>query len=175
MLTLCSCVSGAGTAAKPTALERQLLGAYEELDDSLASVASVRAENAPAGRSFTQMEALAIDARATQRFNADDLAELKDAGCIAETRAAKVIARACSMASEGAVQRRLGRVVEEENRARRDIVTWAAYAFARRDGRPNPSAEEVEALRQAYRRLQYESARAGHVIEDEAGAFVRVK
>lgn len=174
-LALCSCVTGAGTAAKPTALERQLLGAYEELDDQLASVASVRADAEPVGASFGRMEALAIDARATQRFNADDLAELKDGGCVAETRAARVAARPCSSSSEPAVARRLDRVVEEENRARRDIVTWAAYAFARREGRPSPSPEELDALRQAYQRLQYESARSGHWIEDDSGTFVRVK
>ncbi len=174
-LALCSCVTGAGTAAKPTALERQLLGAYEELDDSLAAAASVRAESEPTGQSFGRLEALAIDARATQRFNEDDLIELKDAGCIAETRAARVAVHDCALGSKAAVSRRLTRVVEEENRARRDIVTWAAYAFARRDGRPSPSAEELDALRQAYRRLQYESARPGHWIEDDAGALVRVK
>lgn len=173
-MALPACVTGAGTAAKPTALELQLLGAYEELDDDLASVASVRAGNDPTTSSFVRLEALALEGRATQRYNEDDVQELKRLGCVAETLQARITARECPDA-QGAVARRLTRVVEEENRARRDILTWAAWALARRDGRPGPTEQEVEELKAAYRRLQYESAEPGHLVEQPGGGFSRVE
>lgn len=171
-----ACVTGAGTAGQPTALERQLLGAYEELDDQLASAASVRANEDPTGVSFARLEALALEGRATQRFNEDDITELKVAGCLAETLTARLVRRECTLEGQDeAVPRRLARIVTEENRARRDILTWAGYELARRAGRAGPSKKEMADLTAAYQRLLYESAEKGHYVESEAGTFRRVE
>ena len=173
LLASTACVTGAGTAAKPTALELQLLGAYEELDETLASAASVRAGNDPTAASFSRLQALALEARASQRFNAGDIEELKGEGCIAETLDAKVAVQPCDATSSANVQRRLSRIIAEENRARADLITWAAYEIARQNGRPKPSAEELDQLGRLYRRLLYESAGDGHLVEETPGQFVR--
>lgn len=175
-LVAAACVTGAGTAGQPTALERQLLGAYEELDEQLASASSVRAGGNPNEVSFAKLEALALEARATQRFNEDDIGELKTAGCLAETLAAQVARRECTLESQdAAVARRLARIVDEENRARRNILTWAGYELARREGKPGPSKKEMADLTAAYQRLLYESAEKGHVVEREGGEFFPVE
>src|SRR5262245_31747944 len=112
------CVSAVGAVAQPTALEFQLLGAYEELDRDLMHASSVRAPSTPAA-SFEKLRAEALEARGLQRFNEDDLLELKNAKCLAEGLGAKVVPRPCAlMEQDPAAQRRLQRVVKEENRAR---------------------------------------------------------
>lgn len=146
-------------AATPTALERQLLGEYEELDRELATVASVRG-----GRSATTdlegLKNLAVDARALQRFNEDDLLELKQAGCLVERPDARISAASCELgARDESTSRRVERIVREENVSREHILRWAAVSAARREGRQIPTKAEEQALRDAYARLLAEAAR----------------
>ena len=170
-LLLCGCITASGTVAKPTALERQLLGAYEELDKSMVHASSVRASKQTAA-TFEKLKAQAIEMRALQRFNEDDVLELKSAGCLAESLRAALVARPCKGAERDPVRaRRLARVVREENSARGAILTWAAYALARQRGRASPSAEELEEIRSAYQRLLQEAARPGHLLEVAPGRF----
>src|SRR5690349_19216096 len=112
------CIRVAASVAKPTALERQLLGEYERLDDELVWASSVRAAGDLA-RSFDALKAEAIEQRALQRFNEDDLVELKSVKCIAEALDASVVVRPCELARvDAAAERRIQRVVREENKAR---------------------------------------------------------
>src|SRR5215471_11790056 len=82
----------AGSVAKPTALERQLLGDYEELDKDLLHASSVRGELQPNAGTYEAVKAEALEQRAVQRFNEDDLSELKKERCIAETLDATIVA-----------------------------------------------------------------------------------
>lgn len=167
-------ISGVVSAAQPTALERQLLGEYDELDEALLHASSVRGGAAVASVAprFEALRAEALDQRAVQRFNEDDLLELKKAHCIAEGLDAAVVARPCSAAgADPAVARRLARVVEEENRARRAILTWAAYQIARSQGRVAPDPTEMAEVRKAYHQLLLEAAALGNLVEVEPGVF----
>lgn len=165
------CIRAVGAVAKPTAIELQLLGAYEELDTDLAHASSLRASG-QLSSSFEKLQAEALEARSIQRFNEDDVLELKDAGCLAEGRDAKLVPRKCPLLDEDpAARRRQSRVTREENEARAVILTWAAHEVARRDGRPAPSAADVEEIRRAYQRLLFETAEPGHLIETGDGRF----
>jgi hypothetical protein len=156
-LALPSCIA-VTNAATPTALERQLLGEYEELDRELATVASVRTPQVLPS-DLEGLKALAVDARGLQRFNQDDLAELKSAGCIAERQDARVAAQNCALIGQDeSASRRVERVIREENRSRDHILRWAAVTAARREGRQIPSKVEEQALRDAYARLLSEAA-----------------
>lgn len=144
-------------AATPTALERQLLGEYEELDRELATVASVRGAR-PVPTDLEGLKNLAVDARALQRFNEDDLVELRRAGCLVERADARVSAASCELVSrDEAASRRVERIVREENTSREHILRWAAVTAARREGRQFPTQEEEQALRDAYARLLAEA------------------
>lgn len=170
-LSAAGCIRAVGAVAKPTAIELQLLGAYEELDTDLAHASSLRASGRLSS-SFEKLRAEAIEARSIQRFNEDDVIELKNAGCLAEGRDARLIPRKCPLLNEDpAARRRQSRVTQEENQARAAILTWAAHEVARRDGRPAPSAKDVEEIRQAYQRLLFETADPGHLIETDKGRF----
>lgn len=163
-----------GAVAPPTAVERQLLGAYEQLDRRLVHVSSLRGGRPGVIQSFSALESQALVARRIQRFNEDDLAQLKSAGCIAESLQATVVARPCA-AADPAQGRRLKRVLSEENRARGDILEWAAYARAREQGKALPSAAERRALVDAYVRLMRAAARPGDLFEVRPGVFEPVR
>lgn len=174
------CLGGAGcalsistNAATPTAVERQMLGAYEELDRELVMAASVRGDVRAEPTDWESVRALALEGRALMRFNEDDLRELKAAGCLAETLSGEVIARPCAAAT-AEVAPRIGRVVEQENRARRAVVTFAAHAAAREAGRTRVAPEEVTALWQAYHRLILQAAAEGELFETAPGEFAPV-
>lgn len=164
------CIQAAVSAGQPTAIERQLLGAYEDLDEDLAMASSVRARDLDEARPQQSLRALALRARGLQRFNEDDVLELKAAGCLVERLDAELGAQPCALVQgDPSVARRRERVVDEENRARRVLVRWAAHEVARQEGRASPRPEELTEVRAAYRRLLRETAEPGHLVEVEPG------
>jgi hypothetical protein len=163
------CVKGAVTVGKPTALELQLLGVYDELDKDLVHAGSVRANPTLEIGGYEKLEAEAIEARSVQRFNEDDVGELKSQGCFAEGLSAKLIAHGCDAVADAAVGRRRDRILGEENKARAVILTWAAYNLSRQAGRPAPKPDEVEEVRKAYQRLLHDAAKPGHLLETAPG------
>jgi hypothetical protein len=173
LLLMPSCaIKVAGSVAKPTALERQLLGDYEELDEDLAHASSMRGDLSPGASGYEAIKAEALHQRAMQRFNEDDLVELKKEQCIAERLDATVVKRPCALADKDpGTQKRLSRVVDEENRARAAILTWAAHELARSQGRAVPKAEELVEIRKTYQRLLLEAAAPGELHEISPGVF----
>jgi hypothetical protein len=166
------CIQAALSAGQPTALERQLLGAYEELDEDLVHASSVRDQGLPGPGPLEALKQEALQARAVQRFNEGDLEELKAAGCVAETLGAELAARPCEAVQRDPTwDRRRTRIVEEENRARATLMRWAAHEVARREGRAAPTPREVAEVRGAYRRLLEEAAQPGHLMEVAPGEF----
>ncbi|MBI2374878.1 MAG: hypothetical protein HYV07_12850 [Deltaproteobacteria bacterium] len=167
-LSACS-LSVSLSVATPTALERQLLGEYEELDRELVLASSVRGSPAPGGLEDAKLKA--IRARALQRFNGDDLAELEARGCIAEGAKGQVVERPCAEVDDEVVRRRRARVVAEENQARTDILSWSAFAAARSAGRAAATEQDLLELRLTYARLLRESAAPGVLFEAAPGHF----
>lgn len=162
------CIQAALSAGQPTAMERQLLGAYEELDEELVLVSSVRAGGGLSKQ--PSLRHLALRARALQRFNADDVLELKGGACVYESLKAELVAIDCELlTSDPAVGRRRRRVIDEENRARAVLIGWAAREVAHRQGRIAPRPEELAEVRAAYLRLLNETAVTGHLLEITAG------
>ncbi|MCK6551006.1 hypothetical protein L6R52_34530 [Myxococcota bacterium] len=167
------CIRVAGSVAQPTALERQLLGEYERLDDDLVHASSIRGPGGAA--SYDVLRAEALGQRAIQRYNEDDLLELKREKCLAETMQATIVDRPCAAAErDEAVRRRVARIVAEENRARAAIITWAAHDLARKAGKSAPTSGELDEVRRTYQRLLREAALPGQLAEVEPGTFREV-
>ena len=137
-----ACFSITLSVATPTALERQLLGEYESLDKDLVLASSVRG-GAGGAKTVEAARLRAVRARALQRFNEDDLLELKAAGCVAEGLAGRLVSRPCEAIEDDAstIGRRRARVVSEENEARAQILGWVAKTLAEKQGRSELSAE----------------------------------
>lgn len=163
------CIQAALSAGQPTAVERQLLGAYEELDEELVHASSVRGPGLE-DASHESLQQLALRARSLQVFNADDVLELKSGGCMYETLRAELAAIDCDLVNaDAAATRRRTRVIDEENRARRVLMRWAAHEIARREGRAVPDSNELAEVRAAYVRLVKETAQPGHLMEVTPG------
>ena len=167
-----ACVTVAQNAARPTALEHQLLGAYEELDEDLVRASSVRGDGASGPARLGVVRAQALEQRAVQQFLADDLAEFAAARCIAEALDATVVARPCPLvATDATIRTRRDRVVASESRARNILIWWAAHELAHKAGRSTPTGEELRDVAGAYRRLLRAALTPGHLVEVTPGHF----
>jgi hypothetical protein len=146
MLALATgCIRVAGSVAQPTALERQLLGEYERLDEELVWASSVRG-GGDAAQSFESLKAHAIEQRSMQRFNEDDIAELKAQKCLAETLDAHLVGRPCAFTKgDEKATARIERILREENKARGAIL---GRLRAREERRPS-RAEQIRPRRAA--------------------------
>ncbi len=154
-----------------TALENQILGSYEELDRDMQLLASVRGVDAKSQAqpppSYTQQRQRAIAARQTQKFNRDDVDELKQAGCIGEANDGTLSKRPCELASDPAVAARLERVIASENQARSVILRFAVTAS------PDLTEKDLPQVTATYARMQREKARSGEWIQEPLGEWVR--
>jgi hypothetical protein len=151
------CLNVSTSAANPTAIERQLLGAYAALDRDLVLEAAARgAEAGPSAEVLSRdpLRARAVEARAVMLFNADDLDELRRDGCVVEVEGARVERRRWARAdSDPRADALARRVVDEENTSREALLAFAAAARARDSGRARLEPAEIEELRRALARL----------------------
>jgi hypothetical protein len=173
-LPVSACVSFAENAAPPTTLEHQLVGVYQEIDEDLVYASSVRGRDATRLTSADGLRAAAIQARAMQLFNEDELVELKNAQCVAERKDARLQVRSCAFERNADLSfaARRKRLVHDENKAREGILTWAAHVLAKKRGRSQVDTEELAELRGTYFRLLREVASPLHLFEGQAGDFV---
>ncbi len=172
LLAATGCIRVAGSVAKPTALERQLLGEYEQLDDELIWASSVRGTADPLAPSFDVLKAQAVEQRGLQRFNEDDVVELKKERCLAESLEGTLVSRPCPLVqADQAISTRVERVVREENKARSTILLWAAYELARKEGRSTPGPKELDEIKKAYARLLRAAAQPGQLAEVAPGEY----
>lgn len=172
-----SCVSVGGTVATPTALENQLLGVYQDLDDDLVYASSVRGGKTSPPSKLDDLRTRVMNARSLQLFNEDELSELKDARCVAETLGARVIPYSCELENgdDASFEKRRIRLLRDENAARQLILEWAAFTVAQKRGRQSIDIEELAKMRRTYFKLLREVAQPKHLFELEKGVFVGAK
>ncbi len=172
VLATAGCIRAAGSVAEPTALERQLLGAYRKLDEELVWVSSVRGPGGAAPE-LGDLEEQALRKRLLQRFNEDDLRALKSQGCVGEAQNAEVRAADCDDVRDSAWASVRRRVIAEENEARDVIIRWAASEVARQRGDPVASAAVEAEVRSAYAALLRDAAEPDDLLEGPDGRWVR--
>ncbi len=167
-LALGACVSARiNVVDERTALENQILGRYQELDESLLQLASVRAGQdegwAPEQASVRDA---AIRARRVQRFVQDDVDELLRLGCLGEGRTARLLPRPCDEAAKDPkLEERVQRVARLENEARQAILIFVIETT------PEFSRKDLPRLESAWARLRAEQVPAGTWLEDPDGAW----
>ena len=121
LLLFCGCTITTINISQKTALENQLLGEMAPLSDEELLLSSVRARGAP-GSSLALTPAIA--ARRRQLFNRDDTNEFKKQRCVGERSDALLVPRPCSQREDPVVERRLQKLVTEENHDRKLLVDW---------------------------------------------------
>lgn len=169
-LTAEACVSARiNVVDERTALENQILGRYQELDESLLQLASVRAGaedgGAPDQAAFRDA---AIRARRVQRFVQDDVEELLRLGCVGEGRTGRLQPRSCEAAGQDAkLAERIERVTRLENESRQAILSFVLETT------PELTRKDLHRLEAAWARLRAEQAPAGAWLEDPEGTWAK--
>jgi len=121
LLLLCSCTITTINISQKTALENQLLGEMAPLSEEELLIASVRGGSGPAP---LPAMAPAVAARRRQLFNRDDTNEYKVAQCAGEALNSRLVSRPCSLRQAPDYEKRLVRIIEEENHDRKILVNW---------------------------------------------------
>ena len=158
------------TIGQKTALERQLVGTCEGLDNELALVASVRGSGSGPAPAHSELDskASARAARRRQLFNMDDLLELRRLGCLGEDNSGQTEPRPCDAGrADSAVAERARRIASQENEDRAAIIDLALVL----DIALTPA--DREALQQVYARLVRREAEPGTWIQDKDGQWAR--
>ena len=157
-----------------TALENQVIGSYQEIQDDVVTSSSVRSLDESGGKkriSMSQMQEEAVKARQNQQFNLDDLDELKEAEVIGEQSDGLIallpagIGKAESSTSE---QKKLAsQILKEENRDRQSI--WKRIVMSNE----SLAEKDLPEVRKTFAKLQRDNAVKGNWLQDEAGKWFR--
>lgn len=67
-----------------TALEREVLGTYREIEEDTWMVASTRSSDSEKGQKISPEKKRVLEAKRRQKFNQDDVLEMKKAGVLGE-------------------------------------------------------------------------------------------
>jgi len=146
-----------------TALENQILGEYQELEDDLALVSSVRG-----GGSRTKFS-LAERSKQNQRFNLDDIEELKNIELLGETVKGRLVLLKKSVGRRddaSKFQIKIARIlVQEENRDRVNIWNYIISS------NENISASNLIELKKTFALQKRKDGKVGHWFQDQAGKW----
>lgn len=154
--------------SQKTALEKQIMGSYDKLEDELLMISTVR------GSSSTDQETSfsekALRARKNQKFNQDDIAELKDKGLLGERLDGTIAVVPAEHRPNGISSEDLDlarKLAAEENRDRKAI--WRGIIVENEALKQS----DLEQVRRSYARTKREEAEPGTWIQNENGAWTQ--
>jgi len=155
-----------------SALERQVLGSYEELGRDLTAYASVRGVNTdgtlkPAPLTTDSQQAV-LRALNNRRYNRDDVNSLLAAGAVGEGNGGLLVVREESLAQQTDLNAPLvSTVLEEENADR------AAILLRLVETTPGVSEQNRSEVAWIFATLNQELAPAGTMLQTREGIWVR--
>lgn len=155
-----------------TQLENQVRGTYQELDQELLMVASVRGID-PSGKvvgrpALTPGKEEALRAVQSREFNRDDVESFFADGCAGEGRDGEVVYRACPSAESDARRKAfIESILTEENRDR--VVLMHRVLATNAD----LAASDLEQVRRIFADLNRENAAPGSWIQTDEGRWLR--
>ncbi len=172
LLSLVGCSFKFDLTSQRTALENQVLGSYNELDDDLILVASVRSLDSSGKKKeveVSDLQAAALKARQNQDFNRDDIDELKLASILGESFDGQLVMLPENIGEKKSAdqeQAKLARVlIDEENRDRE--VIWKRII----QSNENLSEKDMPEVKKTYAKMLHEKAAVGHWIQAEKGQW----
>lgn len=167
-----SCSLKFDLTSQRTALENQVLGSYNELDDDLVMVASVRSLD-PSGKKkdtdISDLQTKAIRARQNQDFNRDDIDEMKSQGLLGESSDGLLIMLPEQIAggkTSDVEQTKLAKVLTEEENRDRDVI-WQRII----QSNENLSDKDLPEVKKTYAKMMKEKAAVGHWYQNDKGQW----
>ncbi len=151
-----------------TALEQEVLGTYQEMEEDTWMIASSRAANAESSVNISSEKRKVLEALQEQKFNKDDIDEFKKKGYVGENSDGFLDIRTSNELEQSAETRALVKqIVDEENNARRIIMNRVIEL--------NDSlkkAEEKEVLN-IFARMNQENSPGGTWIQGSDGTWAK--
>jgi hypothetical protein len=162
-----SCSFSFEVTSQKTALENQILGQYQELDDEMVLLSTVRS------RQKNQKKVSEVEmARSNQRFNQDDIDELKDLRIFGEGIEGYLAILPKQYLGDGSRDQKMmnlaKQLMSEENSDRR--VIWNHTI----ETNPNLKVSDLSSVRETYREFQKKKAKPGHFVEMSPGVWRQV-
>ncbi len=155
---------------KPTVLENQVVGDYNEIEDNAWAISSVQT-NVQGESSTTDTiigdEAL-FEAMKIREFHTDKIREYKNEGALGETNRGLIAYRPLAKYEEDEdLKRLLTLLIEEENKARSTIFKRSLIL----GGKPNPTPFDIRTYGEKFAEGQQESAVENDWLQNSSGSW----
>lgn len=165
-LASAGCTFNFELTSQRTALENQVMGVYQELDDEVLLLSTMRGPDNKRARS-KGLPGDVLSHRQNQDFNRDDLEELKDLGLIGERSDGYValVEPAKDQGKDRAARLLANTLVREENKDREAIWQHILKKI------PNAPSMGVKQVGRAYGEMQRTKLRVGQWYQNDHGTW----
>ena len=151
-----------------TALEKQILGTYQQLEDESQLIASSRATNRETQTLVSSEKRKVLQAIKNRKFNQDDINEFKKLEIVGEkTDGLLEILHSEKMETDPYLQRLVNQVVTEENNDRAIILQRILNMNENVDEQKKTQIELI------FARINFENSRSGTWIQNEDGSWIK--
>ena len=161
------CAIKAELTLERTALENQIMGSYQQIDDELLMVSLVESKSSGGKIEPSDAEKEAQIARRNRQYNADDIVELKDEQILGETKDGflQILPEGQGLRAEASAARvKLAEILVHEENSDRDRI-WKREITSR----PDLTAESLEKIKSEFIDAQQRVAKIGHWFQDRNG------
>jgi len=153
-----------------TALENQVIGTYQEIEQDSWTIASVRSTSPGKKQAISEEKKAVLDAVQSRRFNRDDINELKRDGIIGENNQGFLEIRDNEkLNADPELARRVEKLISDENDDRRTILN--------RSMQINEQIAEAgeNAVSRIYAKIYQDESESGTWIQLDAGDWAKKK
>lgn len=152
-----------------TALENQVIGTYQEIEEEAWTLTSVRSANpGQQAAPVSQEKKRVFEAVQGRKFNKDDIEEFKQAGFVGENNEGMLIIREHEKLNDDPrLMNRVTKIVEDENRYRKIIMERIVLL--------NEQASEAgqSTVGRIFARMNQDNSAPGTWIETEDGRWIK--
>jgi len=151
-----------------TALEKQILGTYQQLQDESQLIASSRATSRETQPLVSSEKRKVLQAIKNRKFNQDDIDEFKKLEIVGEkTDGLLEILNPEKMESDPYLQRLVNQVVTEENNDRKIILQ---RIFNMNENLNEQKKSQIELI---FARINFENSNSGTWIQNQDGSWIK--
>ena len=152
-----------------TALEREVLGTYRQMEEDTWMVASTRSEGNTEQKISPEKKRV-LEAMQDQKFNKDDIEEFKRKGYVGEGNVGFLsIRKHDDLADDNSLAGFVNKIVDEENSARGVIMNRVVQL---NDALKNAVEENVRFI---FAQMNQENSPAGTWIQEQIGKWIKKK
>ncbi len=152
------------------ALEKQILGTYEEIQEEVWMVASVRSSSPGEKVQMTDEKRKVLEAIQNRSFNKDDIDEFKTKGLVGENNQGylEILEKSKSaIAADQKLKKLVEDVIKEDNQDR-DVIMSRLISV-----NESLKAEDMGEVRRIFSKMNRDSAKAGEWIQLENGKWTQ--